>query len=220
MCENIAQLSAERFQELFGFQRETFEVMLKILERAYRKNHLKGGRRSKLSVLEKLVVLLQCYREYRSMEHISFGFGVGKSTICDTIHWAEDTLIKSGKFRLPSKRERLKKENIVLLDATGCEIERPQKTARILFREKKRHSIKVQIISDFHNGNILCISVDKGKVHDFALLARSRVHFSDHIRVLADKGYQGISKLHSNSITPIKETKNHKLSRDEKTFNS
>jgi len=37
---------------------------------------------------------------------------------------------------------------------------------------------------------------------------------------LADKGYQGISKLHSNSTTPIKETKNHKLSSNERTFNS
>ncbi len=137
MSEKIKQLSEERFQELFGVKRETFEVMQEILEKAYRQNHLKGGRRSKLSVLEKLVILLQYYREYRSMEHISFDFGVGKSTICDAIHWAEDTLIKSGKFRLPSKRERLKKENIVLLDATGCEIERPQKTARILFREKE-----------------------------------------------------------------------------------
>lgn len=131
LSEKIAQLSEERFQELFGVKRKTFKAMLEILEKAYRENHLKGGRRSKLSVLEKLVVLLQYYREYRSMEHISFDFGVRKSTICDTIHWVEETLIKSGKFRLPSKRELLKNENceIVLLDATECEIERPQKNS-------------------------------------------------------------------------------------------
>lgn len=80
--------------------------------------------------------------------------------------------------------------------------------------------MKVQIISDFNNGNILCISVAKGKVHDFSLFKRSKVHFSDHIKVLADKGYQGISELHRNSTTPVKRTKNHKFSRDEKQFNS
>ena len=44
--------------------------------------------------------------------------------------------------------------------------------------------------------------------------------FLSHINILADKRYQGISKLHSNSTTPVKASKNHKLSSDEKVFNS
>ena len=47
-CEKIAQLSDERFQEIFGVKRETFEAMLEILEKEYKQKHLKGGRRSKL----------------------------------------------------------------------------------------------------------------------------------------------------------------------------
>ena len=80
--------------------------------------------------------------------------------------------------------------------------------------------MKLQIISNYDSGDILCISISKGKVHDFFLFKRSKVHFLPHINILADKGYQGISKLHSNSTTPIKASKNHKLSNDEKLFNS
>lgn len=39
------------------------------------------------------------------------------------------------------------------------------------------------------------------------------------IKLLADSGYQGICKIHKNSQTPIKATKNHKLSSEEKAYN-
>jgi len=39
------------------------------------------------------------------------------------------------------------------------------------------------------------------------------------ILFLADKGYQGILELHLNSKTPIKRSKNQKLSKEEKSCN-
>ena len=36
---------------------------------------------------------------------------------------------------------------------------------------------------------------------------------------MADMGYIGIQKVHQNSITPIKSSKLHKLSKDEKWYN-
>jgi len=42
---------------------------------------------------------------------------------------------------------------------------------------------------------------------------------ANEIEILADKGYQGISKFHSNSKIPLKKTKNKKLSKDQKKFN-
>jgi len=41
----------------------------------------------------------------------------------------------------------------------------------------------------------------------------------DKIQFLADSGFQGILKFHINSLTPIKSSKNHKLTMDEKKFN-
>lgn len=37
---------------------------------------------------------------------------------------------------------------------------------------------------------------------------------------MADSGYQGITKYHKNSQIPIKKTKKHKLSTDEKQYNN
>jgi transposase len=40
-----------------------------------------------------------------------------------------------------------------------------------------------------------------------------------HISVLADAGYLGLAKLHSNSRTPAKKTKLHPLSKEQKASN-
>ena len=40
-----------------------------------------------------------------------------------------------------------------------------------------------------------------------------------HIKIQADKGYQGISKLHKNSETPKKKTKKRSLTKEEKADN-
>jgi transposase len=37
--------------------------------------------------------------------------------------------------------------------------------------------------------------------------------------LLADKGYQGVKKIHANSRTPIKKTKKQPLSKEQKRFN-
>ena len=138
--EKIEKLTKEEYQELFGVKKATFEEMLKILERNYQQRHTKGGRKPKLSVLDKLIIMLQYYREYRAMKHIAFDYGVAKSTICDSIAWVEETLIKSGRFRLPSKRKLVEKDvewEAVIVDATECEIERPEKNRKDITPERR-----------------------------------------------------------------------------------
>ncbi len=78
----------------------------------------------------------------------------------------------------------------------------------------------MQIIADARTLDIICIATATGKKHDFALLKDSRVHFQPQTEVLADKGYQGITELHANSTTPVKASKNHKLSADERKRNA
>ena len=137
--ERIVHLKAKDYQKYLGVKKETFDVMLRILEKDYQRKHKKGGRPPKLSVLDKLMIMLQYYREYRVMDNIAFDYSVSKSTISDAITWAEEALVKDGTFRLPSKRKLLDDSSIeiVIVDATECEIERPQKTTQILLREEK-----------------------------------------------------------------------------------
>src|SRR5215469_5687156 len=100
------------FKELFGVKKEIFHEMLAILTVAREQRRQKGGpRRPKLSVGDQLFLTLQYWREYRTMAHIGFDFGISKSTVSDTITQVENILIRSGAFRLPGKKALLAPEN-------------------------------------------------------------------------------------------------------------
>jgi hypothetical protein len=58
-------------------------------------------------------------------------------------------------------------------------------------------------------------------VHDFKLYKDTIGEDVDEsIKLQADLGYLGIEKLHANSLIPIKESKNHKLTEREKAYNT
>ena len=138
--ERIAGLKACQYQELFGVTKELFEKMLKILQDKFHELHRRGGHPPKLSVLDKLIITLGYYREYRGMKHIAFDYAVSKSTISESIQWVEKTLISSGQLNLPRKRKLPQdaQPETVLIDATECEIERPKKNSAGFTRARKR----------------------------------------------------------------------------------
>ena len=138
--KRIAKLKEEEYQELFGVKKTTFDKMYEILTEQFQKEHARGGKPPKLSILDKLIIMLCYYREYRTMQHIAFDYEVTKATICNSIHWVEKTLIKSGNFRLPSKRELYTNTQIevVLIDATEVEIERPKKDKNSIIPAKRK----------------------------------------------------------------------------------
>ena len=59
--------------------------MLAVVTVAREKRLRKGGRKPKLSAGDQLFLTLQYWREYRTMAHLAFDFGLAKSTVCDTI---------------------------------------------------------------------------------------------------------------------------------------
>jgi predicted DNA-binding protein YlxM (UPF0122 family) len=136
----ISQLPSEKYLVTFGIRKPTFDKMLKILESAFKELHKQGGRPSRLSVLDKLIIMLGYYHDYRTMENIAFEYGVYKQRVSEAIAWVEQVLIKDGTFALPSKRELLKSDNdiqIVIVDATECETERPKKKQKKSYSGKK-----------------------------------------------------------------------------------
>lgn len=128
--ERVKELDKSQFMEIFGVSNIVFLRMYGELLRAYRKLHARGGKKPTLSVLDKLVITLMYWREYRTYRHIAWDYGVSKSAIGKTVIWVEDTLIKSGLFAHPSKRALQKADNnieVVLIDVTEQPIERPKK---------------------------------------------------------------------------------------------
>ncbi len=67
---------------------------------------------------------------------------------------------------------------------------------------------------------IICTAHGKGKEHDFSLFKRSKISLRKDIICLADKGYQGIQKIHSKSQTPTKKPKGKELTKEQKKNNT
>jgi len=128
------------FKRLFGVKIKTFNKMKEILEKEYRKMHKKGGSPPKMSVQDKLYATLKYLREYRTMEHIAGDYGVSKSTICESIQWVENTLIKDGTFGLPGKKVLKKAPSVnefIVIDVTESPINRPKKTKKSIIQVKR-----------------------------------------------------------------------------------
>ena len=70
-----------------------------------------------------------------------------------------------------------------------------------------------------HGTEILKVDCCKGKVHDFELFKQSQLLIHPNTEIIVDLGYQGITKIHSNSKIPYKSSKKNKLTKEQKKFN-
>lgn len=75
------------------------------------------------------------------------------------------------------------------------------------------------MVVDKSTGKIICTCVKKGRRHDFRVYKESKTHFLPSCLVQVDSGYQGITKLHTNSELPLKSTKKNPLNKEQKKEN-
>ena len=66
---------------------------------------------------------------------------------------------------------------------------------------------------------IICTSFSEGKKHDFNLYKKSKVHAKPNTKITTDTAFIGIKKIHANSELPHKNSKNHKLTKEQKKEN-
>lgn len=100
-----------------------------------------------------------------------------------------------------------------MIDATETPIERPKKRQRQFYSgKKKRHTLKTQLVVDPKTKAVICTTFAAGKEHNFHWFKRSKVKLKKETECLADKGYQGIQKLHANSQLPKKKRSGKQLS--------
>ena len=143
--DDIKGIEGKKFRRLTGIKKKTFDIMVKILsfEQAIKKS--RGGRPNKLSIEDMLLMTLEYWREYRTYFHIGISYGLAEANAYKGIKWVEDVLIRSRNFSLPSKRALLSDDEeieVVLIDATETQIQRPKKTKKLLFREEEKTYIE------------------------------------------------------------------------------
>ncbi len=223
MNYTIAQtLSPRHFKRRFGIKHQTFKQMLSALKPLWR-SVPKPGAKPKLALEERVLVALEYWREYRTYFHIGSSWGISEASVCRIVHWVEDHLIGSGRFRLPGKKQLVRgfdQPSVVVVDVTEIPIERPKRRQRQFYSgKKKRHTLKCQLVIEQATSRIICTFFGKGRRHDFKLFQASGVHFHPQTESLQDKGYQGIPKLHSKSRLPKKKPKGGHLTSEDKANN-
>ncbi len=181
MNYTIAQtLSADQFKRRFGIQRETFNAMLKALKPEWRVSP-KPGTKPKLELEDRVLVALEYWREYRTYFHIGSSWGVSESTVCRIVHWVEDTLMQSRRFRLPGKGQLVRgfgTPTVVIVDVTETPIERPKRRQRAFYSGKQKcHTLKSQWVIDAQTQQVICTFFGKGRRHDFKLFQASGIRF-------------------------------------------
>jgi hypothetical protein len=130
--EQGKHLKPSAFKRRCGVQPETFKQMADLLRPQLDRKGKRGGQ-CKLSVEDQLPLVLEYWREYRTQFHMATTWGLSESAVCRLIGRVETLLMRSGKLRLPGKKQLYQQAAagvVLVVDVTESPIERPQKTAR------------------------------------------------------------------------------------------
>lgn len=141
-------LTNQQFKRRFGVQRDTLKAIVKALQPEWRETP-KPGAKPQLDLGDRILVALEYWREYRTYFHISTNWGISESTVCRIVHWVEDMLMQTGRFRLPGKRQLVhgfNRPSVVIVDVTETRIERPKRRQRSFYSGKQKyHTLKSQL---------------------------------------------------------------------------
>jgi hypothetical protein len=205
------------------------------LDRKDRKRAVGGGRKFKLPLKERFLMLLVYYRLYITYSLVGFLFDMHLSNVCRDIKHLEPLVKQCIPIpeRIEAKIEKMGKleellevfpEMSAFTDAISLEIPRPkdkQKRKDYYSGKKKKHTIKTQITNN-KKGLIVHISKSvEGKKHDYKLFKEQPPPIPKNIERIHDSGYQGIKKDFPELKVriPYKKPKGRELTETQKEYN-
>ena len=139
--EQLKTLSVPEFRRLTGVSPELFKEMTAVVQEDEDRRRLPGGvKNRRYSAADRLLMMLEYWREYRTCFHIAKSRDLSESQTWKIIRRCEDVLLACGKFKLPGKKMLLKSDTnyeIVLIDATESPVERPKKSKNAVIPARK-----------------------------------------------------------------------------------
>jgi len=193
------------------------------LSRPDRERAIGAGRKFKLALEDRLLMLLMYYRLYITHEFLGFLFDIDDSNVGRNINPLEPLLAQL--FEVERRRIDTDKDEIATLffDATEQPIQRPgQKGPRhwgYYSGKQKEHTIKHQIAVD-EDGEIRAVSPGyPGRVHDKRVYDNEQVVIPRKVEAIGDLGYQGTTLTLPEKKPPEKKPKGEPLSEEAKTYN-
>jgi hypothetical protein len=202
-----------------------------------RKRRYGAGRPFKLNVKNRIIMLLVYYRLYITYTLAGFLFDLDQSNICRDIQKIESLIRKclpipqkiykiTKRLRTPEEVEKYFPGFLAFIDSTEQQIPRPtDKNRRKMYYSgnKKRHTVKTQLMVNNHGYILHKIAHKKGRRHDYDIYKENHPVTPKQVVTIFDLGYLGAEKDFPEQKSSIPKRKKgnqeRELSMEEKDYN-
>jgi hypothetical protein len=219
--KSFTGLEAPEFDAVYTAIQESYAAYEeKRLHREDRKRKIGAGHPFKLTLKDRLVMLLTYHRLYVTSTLLGFLFDLGQSNVLKNIRMLEplvkEVLPLPSKFHQKARRlgtledlEALFPGFKAFLDATEQEIPRPEargKRRTHYSGKRKRHTVKTQITVNAEGLILHKTPHARGSRHDYALFKWRHPCLPDNVCLGLDLGYDGVQNDYPgfNALVPFK----------------
>ncbi len=166
------------------------------------------GRRFKLDIKDRFLMILVYYRLYITYTLAGFLFDLDQSNICRDIQKIEPLIRKcipipqkiyriTKRLQTPEEVEKHFPGFLAFIDSTEQQIPRPiykKRKKEYYSGKKKKHTVKTEIM--VNNRGIIIHKVDykKGKQHDYIIYKKNHPVTPKQVVNVLDLGYLGVEK--------------------------
>jgi len=234
LCAAMTGLTINEFMDLVPM----FGAVVDEMRRARhtdRKRKFGAGHPSALSnAQEQLFFILFYLKSYPTVDVLSFLVGFDRSNACRNAQFLMSALTRAlgRKLVLPKRQIRSVEEfykefpeaKDIFIDGTERRVQKPanQKKRKKLYSGKKKTTTRKTIVVSDEKKRILVLTPTKsGRRHDKRLFDKSMGGRTIPLSVTAwtDTGFQGLKKDHLKPMMPMKASKHHRLTEQEKADN-
>ena len=238
---NYIEENPKETQRLIGLKYEQLQQLIENAERLYHEKQAAleakkvrliggvGGRKPKLSVKEQIILTLVYLRHMTTFQLLGIQFGVSESTANDTFnYWVPNLreLLPSSLFEQVKKNAadyEIVKEVLtdyeLIVDSYEQVRERPgdnEEQEKYYSGKGSNHTFKSQMIILPEGKDIVdVVAGEPGPKSDITIFREYRDNFDPEQRFKGDKAYIGEEVI----STPIKKSKNQKLTSEQKAQN-
>ena len=82
-------LKPEEFRRLTGVRPDTFQDMVTIVQEAEKKRRRRGGKSHRLKLEDRILMMLEYLREYRTYFHLGKSYGISESACYRSCKWID-----------------------------------------------------------------------------------------------------------------------------------
>lgn len=233
-CAAMTGLTMREFSELVPVFAATLDTTLR-QRNPHRKHAFGAGRPSALKTPEeKLFFVLFYLKTYPTVDVLSFLVGFDRSNACRNARLLFSVLTNTlGRKLVLPKRQITSVEEFfrefpeakdIFLDGTERRVQKPvsQKRRKKLYSGKKKATTRKTVVVSDDKKRILVLTPTKsGRRHDKRLFdkAMGGTTIPPSVTAWTDTGFQGLQRDHANTVMPVKATKYHRLTEEERASN-